>query len=69
MVGKDDGSSVATSTCPTRIRRKQGGGGVMLWADIVIVVELVSPFRVQEGAKLTNITVTASFLEFSPPMA
>ena len=32
--------------CPTRIRRQQGGGGVMLWAGIV-GDELVGPLRVQ----------------------
>ena len=41
--------------CPTRIRRQQGGGGVMIWAGIV-GDELVGPVRVQEGVKLTSQT-------------
>jgi len=38
---------------PHRIRRQQGGGGVMFWAGI-IGDELVGPFRVPEGVKLTS---------------
>ena len=41
--------------CPTRTRRQQGGGGVMLWTGIV-VDDLVGPFSVQEGVKLTSHT-------------
>lgn len=40
---------------PTRIRRQQGGGGVMFWAGI-IGNEIVGPFRVPEGVKLTSAT-------------
>ena len=40
--------------CPIRIRRQEGGGGIMLWAGIV-GDELVGPFRVQ-GVKLTSHT-------------
>jgi transposase len=41
--------------CPTRMRRQQGGGGVMIWGGI-IGNELVGPFRVPEGVKLTSVT-------------
>lgn len=37
---------------PHRIRRQQGGGGVMFWAAI-IGDELVGPFRVADGVKMT----------------
>ena len=37
---------------PDRIRRQQGGGGVMFWAAI-IGNELVGPFRVSDGVKMT----------------
>jgi transposase len=40
---------------PARIRRQQGGGGVMFWAGI-IGNELIGPFRVPEGVKLTSAT-------------
>ena len=36
---------------PHRIRHQQGGGGVMLWA--AIGNELVGPFRVADGVKMT----------------
>lgn len=38
---------------PTRIRRQQGGGGVMIWAG-VIDEELVGPFRVPDGVKMNS---------------
>ena len=40
---------------PVRLRRQQGGGGVMIWAGI-IGDELVGPVRVPQGVKLTSIT-------------
>ena len=46
-------------TCHTRMRRQQGGGGVMIWAGI-IGDELVGPFRVPDGLKLT----AATYCEF-----
>ena len=46
-------------TCHTRMRRQQGGGGVMLWAGI-IGDELVCLFRVPDGLKLT----AATYFEF-----
>ena len=39
---------------PTRLRRQQGGGGVMFWAGIM-GRELVGPFRVPEGVKITSV--------------
>lgn len=43
------------STSPERMRRQQSGGGVMFWAGI-IGQELVGPFKVPEGVKLTSDT-------------
>jgi transposase len=37
---------------PHRLRRQQGGGGVMFWSGI-IDNELVGPFRVNDGVKMT----------------
>lgn len=37
---------------PHRLRRQQGGGGVMFWGAI-IDNELVGPFRVADGVKMT----------------
>lgn len=37
----------------TRLRRQQGGGGVMIWAGI-IGDELVGPVRVPDGVKITS---------------
>ena len=52
--------------CPTRIRRQQGGGGIMLWVGIV-GGELVGPFRVQEGVKLTSHTYCQFLKSFLEP--
>lgn len=38
---------------PVRIKRQQGGGGVMIWAGI-IKNELIGPFRVQDGVKMNS---------------
>ena len=38
---------------PYRVRRQQGGGGVMFWAGIMGDT-LLGPFRVPEGVKLTS---------------
>lgn len=46
---------------PYRLRRQQGGGGVMFWAGI-IGDELVGPFRVPEGVKINSKSYSA-FLE------
>jgi transposase len=46
---------------PVRIRRQQGGGGVMIWAGI-INSELVGPFRVKDGVKM-NSEAYCNFLE------
>lgn len=46
---------------PHRVRRQQGGGGVMFWAGI-IADQLVGPFRVPDGVKLTSRTYV-SFLD------
>ncbi len=44
---------------PTRLRRQQGGGWVMFWAGIM-GRELVGPFRIPEGVKMTS----AKYIEF-----
>jgi hypothetical protein len=41
--------------CPTRMRRQQGGGGLMIWAPIV-GDELFGPVRIPECVKLTSHT-------------
>jgi len=41
------------SSIPSRLRRQQGGGGVMFWAAIV-GDELIGPFRVPEGVKMNS---------------
>ncbi len=46
---------------PTRMRRQQGGGGVMFWAGIM-GRELVGPFRVPEGVKMTSAKVYSFWL-------
>lgn len=38
---------------PGRLRRQQGGGGVMIWAGIV-GSEIIGPFKVEEGVKLNS---------------
>ena len=38
---------------PNRVRRQQGGGGVMFWAGIV-ENKLIGPFKVPEGVKITS---------------
>ena len=38
---------------PTRLRRQQGGGGVMFWAG-VMGRELLGPFRCPDGVKMTS---------------
>ena len=49
----------------TRLRSQQGGGGVMFWSGIM-GSDLVSPFRVPEGVKMTSAKhvkfLTAHFL-------
>lgn len=46
---------------PSRFRRQQGGGGVMIWAGI-IKNELIGPFRVAEGVKMNSVNY-CQFLE------
>lgn len=65
MVGPEDGWSrgwlAYGAQRPTRLRRQQGGGGVMFWAGI-IGNEMVGPFRVPEGVKM-NAATYANFLK------
>ena len=46
---------------PLRVRRQQGGGGVLVWAGI-IKDELVGPFRVEDVLK-SNFQTYCQFLE------
>lgn len=46
---------------PLRLRRQQGGGGLLVWGGI-IKDELVGPFRVEDGLKLNSQTY-GQFLE------
>jgi len=48
---------------PFRLKRQQGGGGVMIWAGI-LDNELVGPFRIEDGVKMNSETYCA-FLERS----
>ena len=45
---------------PLRLRRQQGGGGVLVWAGIKY--ELFGPFRVEDGLKINSQTY-CQFLE------
>ena len=38
---------------PSRVRRQQGGGGIMFWAGIVYN-QIVGPFKVAEGVKMNS---------------
>lgn len=44
---------------PTRLHRQQGGGRMMFWAGM-LGIEMVRPFRVPEGFKMTS----AKYVEF-----
>ncbi|KAM9811272.1 uncharacterized protein LOC133156020 isoform X2 [Syngnathus typhle] len=46
---------------PTRLRRQQGGGGVMFWAGIM-GRERLGPFRVPEGVKMTSIKMATNMI-------
>ena len=41
-----------------RLRRQQGGGGVMIWAGI-IGKEVIGPFMVEEGVKMNSVNYCA----------
>jgi len=41
------------NTTPTRLRRQQGGGGIMIWAGIVND-RVIGPFKVDDGVKLNS---------------
>ncbi|CAI9556623.1 unnamed protein product, partial [Staurois parvus] len=59
MDGSSSGWLVDGHPVPTRLRHQQGGGGVMFWA-IIMGTELVGPFRVPKGVKMTS----AKYVEF-----
>lgn len=56
----------AKALCPQRVRRQQGGGGVMFLAAI-INDQLVGPFRVKDGIKMTTPTYIAFLKEHLLP--
>jgi len=41
------------TTAPIRLRRQQGGGGVMFWAALH-GENLIGPFRIEDGVKMTS---------------
>ena len=51
---------------PQGLRRQQGGGGIMVWEEI-INNEIVGLFRVKDGVKITAETYTAFLKEFLLP--
>ena len=51
---------------PQRVRRQQGGGGVIIWAGI-IDDEVVGPFRVKDGVKMTAEMYVSFLKEFLQP--
>lgn len=59
--GWDRGWVLHGSNAPSRLRRQQGGGGVMIWAGI-IQGEIAGPFKVEEGVKMNSVNYT-KFLE------
>lgn len=59
--GWASGWVLLNSQTPTRIRRQQGGGGVMFWAGM-IDNEIIGPFRFNHGTKITS-DVYCNFLE------
>ena len=63
IVGREDGSS---DQCPTRFRRQQEGGGVMLWVGTV-GDELVCFVRVQ-GVQLTSHTYCQFYKSVLEPL-
>lgn len=52
--GWSSGWTLRGASRPQRMRRQQGGGGVMFWAGIV-KDELIGPFRVPDGIKMTSV--------------
>ena len=51
---------------PQGLRHQQGGGGIMFWAGIM-KNEIVGPFRVKDGVKITAETYTTFLKEFLLP--
>lgn len=43
----------AGAKAPTRLRRQQGGGGVMIWAGL-LKDEVIGPFRIADGVKMNS---------------
>ena len=51
----DKGCVFNGDNCPNRMRRQQGGGGVMIWGGI-IGNAVIGPLRVPDGLKLSSAT-------------
>jgi len=48
---------LANQAAPVRVRRQQGGGGVMFWAAIH-GGNLIGPFRIEDGVKMNSMAYT-----------
>ena len=59
--GQAKGWEVDTKETPWKLRRQQGGVGVMIWAAI-INDEIVGPLKVDDEVKITSYSYT-TFLE------
>ena len=62
-VGWCRGCLVTGCIKPSRVRRQQGGGGVMFWAGI-IGNEFVGPLRVPDDVKMNSLTYR-NFLQYN----
>ena len=51
--GWSKGWVLCDKEAPPRLRRQQGGGGIMIWAGIVDD-KVIGPFKVDEGVKLNS---------------
>lgn len=51
--GWSKGWVIAGENSPTRLRRQQGGGGIMIWAGIV-GDKVIGPFKLDQGVKLNT---------------
>lgn len=44
---------------PSRMKRQQGGGDVMIWAGIIVARTIIGQFEVDEGVKLNSASYCA----------
>ena len=64
--GWSKGSVANGSNPPIRVRRQQGGCGIMFWAGIIFN-KLVRPWKVPEDVKMTSVAYVAFFKEHLEP--